>query len=102
MSAHPSQLTEPLWRRALLGREMARMREENRGADSRRVLHRMLRQVGQGVSLVAIRNWSRTAQGNAYLWAYARLLGREDLPVPEFIERAPRARPSSWKKAVGE
>jgi hypothetical protein len=101
VSAQPSP-AEPLWRRALLAREMVRMREENRGADARRVLHRMLRNAGQPVSLVAIRNWSRAAQGHAYLWAFAWSLGQENLPVPEFVERAPRARPSSWKKAVGE
>jgi hypothetical protein len=44
------------------------------------------------VSLVVIRNWSRAAQGNAYLWAYAISLGHEDLPVPEFIASAPKAR----------
>ena len=76
---------DPLWRRALLRRELDHLAATNRGALSRLALGRLLRGAGYPVSLVALHRWSRARQGEAYLWACARMLGREDLPAPEWL-----------------
>jgi len=71
--------------RALVGKERRRLEVTNRAANSRLALVEILRKAKVEVSLVTVRNWSRARQGQAYLWAYARLLGREDVPRPEWM-----------------
>jgi hypothetical protein len=66
---------EPLWRRALA-------RRSGQGAHARLVLWALVNRTPHKVSLVEIRNWPRSTQGAAYLWATDYLNGREDAPPP--------------------
>jgi hypothetical protein len=79
-------------RRGLVAREKERLRAENRSARSRLALQSVLARARQPVSLVAIHSWTRAMQGQAYLWATAFLLGREDLPPPQWVRDATDAR----------
>lgn len=81
MSASPI-LAEPLRERALAVRSMS--------VGARLALARLLTRAGEPVSIVSIHCWSRVEQGAAYLWAQAKLAGREDLPAPEHVMRAMR------------
>ena len=87
MSALPSPC-EPVWRSALVGRERAKVHARSCGARARLVLAELLRRAGYDVSLVTIHGWSRAAQGSAYLWAFAFLHGREDVPAPPYVVEA--------------
>jgi hypothetical protein len=75
----------PIWQAALMLREVERLRKSSCGASARLALVRILHQAGEEVSLISVHRWPRHVQGEAYLWARARLLGREDLPAPQYI-----------------
>ena len=79
--------TKELWRRALEGRARAEA-GRNRGARARLALATALARAGYPVPLVSIHGWAPARQAEAYLWAVARLEGREDLPAPEWLEQA--------------
>jgi hypothetical protein len=81
---------EPMWRRGLLADTAKRLEETNRGIASRLALVRILAKTGHFVSLITVHQWTRQQQGQAYLWARAFLLGREDVPAPEWVTRASR------------
>jgi hypothetical protein len=86
MNRSPKPLPPPaLWARALYRRERERIARKNWGANARVVLVRMLRRAMVDVDLVQVHRWSRAQQGRAYLWAWAFLNGREDLPPPAFL-----------------
>ena len=87
MSAAPL-LGAPLWSRALGERSARLVDRTNRGARARLALQAILERAGYRVPLVTIHTWSRHAQGRAYLWAWAFVEGREDLPAPDFVEQA--------------
>jgi hypothetical protein len=81
---------EPIWRRALIARAKHLLADTNRARRSRLALAEILRRTGYDVGLVVVSSWSRAQQGEAYLWAIARLAGREDLPAPEWIAKVAR------------
>jgi hypothetical protein len=85
-----SQITEPLWSRALGARAVEVVRKNNRGARARLALSALLARAGQPVSLTVIRRWPRHVHGEAYLWAIAFVEGREDIPAPSFLVEAVR------------
>lgn len=63
------------------------MRGTSCSARARLALVEVLHQAGEKVSLATVHTWTRAQQGEAYLWARAYLLGREDLPAPEHVAR---------------
>lgn len=81
MSAAPSLSREACAERALVSAKSLQA-ESNRTAASRLALARVLERTGHYVSLVTIHTWSRQLQGQAYLWAIARLNGVENVPPP--------------------
>lgn len=82
----------PLWSRSLLTRALRTAQRSNRSARARLALVQILRRAGCEVSLVTVHAWPRHKQGEAYLWARARLEGREDLPAPTFVQEGARRR----------
>jgi hypothetical protein len=73
-----------LWQRATV-RRAREAAPRNYGARARLVLWRLLADAGHPTSLVTIATWPRAWQGDAYLWAYAFVNGREDMPPPAFL-----------------
>jgi hypothetical protein len=72
---------EPLYRRAL----RRRIRERSRSARSRLALVGVLRQAGcEEIDLHVVRSFSRPLQGEAYLWAIAKIAG-EHVGAPPWL-----------------
>jgi hypothetical protein len=81
---------EPMWRRALLNRDAEKLARTNRTTASLICLVNLLAEAKHPVSMITARTWTREEQGEAYLWARAVLLGREDVPAPECVAEGSR------------
>lgn len=81
-----SHAPEPLYLRALRARR-AKTLSVNRCASSRLALSLVLARAGADVGVVSLRSWTRSQQGDAYLWAWQRIGGSAE-PPPPFVRKA--------------
>lgn len=76
----------PPWRLALNERQEQAARRGNQGTAGRLALVDILRRAGAQADLVRVRGWTPAECAQAHRWALAFLSGREDLPLPLFLE----------------
>jgi len=76
-----------LWQRALDARAKALAANLSFGVAARLALSELLIRAGYSIGVVEIHTWSRSQQGEAYLWALAKVEGRAEFGPPEWVKR---------------